>query len=393
MTKVRRRYHFGLPSVLYLGATLLVGIGASNAATNNLLFLVFGLAVGALVVSGLISGTMMMGIRVKRVLPDAASAGRPTSVAYEITNKNKLMPLFGLRVEEAVRVGRRSKGARPTWPTMMSPAGGPVLHVGRGETVRVRCVVTPHRRGCATFDALRVSSGFPFGILRKSVTFSMRDSLDVYPRLLRLRREIASSLLSQGTYGATTVDEKGSGDEFYGLREYQAGDSLRRIAWKSTARTGNVVVREHTRESGGRIWIMLNIDPRDDSREIESAISIGASLAVDALQIGSEVGLIAPAQGLVCPINSGSKHRLALLSALARLDPSAGPERAVDGAEAGRMVSRAACVVIHSGDLDPSVAPAHARHVVAADAPRLAVDDREDQGLEPATNEHAEAPR
>ncbi|XOV76788.1 MAG: hypothetical protein ACFHWZ_08095 [Phycisphaerales bacterium] len=62
---VARRYHMHSGGVFYIVVTVLLGIGSINSQ-NNLLFIVFGVALGAMLVSGVVSGAMMMGLEVDR---------------------------------------------------------------------------------------------------------------------------------------------------------------------------------------------------------------------------------------------------------------------------------------------------------------------------------------
>ncbi len=85
---------------MYAFVTVLVGMGAVNSQ-NNLLFAAFGVSMAAVLVSGFVSGAMLLGLRVKREAVEPTRAGEPLSVRYEVTNTGRFMPALGLRVEEA----------------------------------------------------------------------------------------------------------------------------------------------------------------------------------------------------------------------------------------------------------------------------------------------------
>ena len=111
---VRRRYRIALPGLLFLALVIVVGVAAGSRA-GNLLVWVFSAMVAWILVSGVVSGAMLMGVRVRRLEPGAGSVGRPLVIRYEVTNANWLWPIVDLRIEEsrldAARAGQRRDGA------------------------------------------------------------------------------------------------------------------------------------------------------------------------------------------------------------------------------------------------------------------------------------------
>src|SRR5437868_4224320 len=80
----------------------------------------------------------------------------------------------------------------------------------------------------------------------------------------------------------------GSGNELFGIREYRPGDSLRRIHWRSSARHGELVVREY--EPPGVQTLAIFVDPAPSSLEIADQIArIAASEAWDCIREGGRV--------------------------------------------------------------------------------------------------------
>lgn len=370
----RRRYHFGLPGILYVLVTLFLAIGASNSQ-NNLLFLAFSISIGAGVASGIISGLMMMGVTVERSLPPASAVGSAFSFRYTIHNRNRFLPLFAVIVEESAEpAGRRD--STPTWRRLMPSPRAALLHLGPRDSIEVSASIVPTRRGVATFSGVMLSSSFPFGLVRKSVTFKSRASIVVAPRSERLRRDATSNLLSRAESGLASAASLGRGDEFYGVRDYVPGDSPRLISWKASARTGSLVVREQTTPTAGNLWVILNLNaprateppPPDDPTE--QAIVLATSLIDAALIAGVEVGFAAPDAGVVVAPAAAPRQRPALMSALATIEAARGP-----GVPPGNtaVAHRAACIVVHAGGVDPSFGPSGAKHLSFSDLGRLSV--------------------
>ena len=77
--KITRQYHFAFGGVLYVAVTTLLMLGALNSQ-NNLLFAAMGVSIGGLVVSGILSGWALLGVRVERISVSDASVGRPMTI-------------------------------------------------------------------------------------------------------------------------------------------------------------------------------------------------------------------------------------------------------------------------------------------------------------------------
>src|SRR5205085_10343344 len=93
-------------------------------------------------------------------------------------------------------------------------------------------------RGMLRLDVIEVSTAFPLGILRYTRRVSVPQEMVVYPRIGMLGRRLALEYREAVESGAMTSNRRGGNDEFYGVREYRAGDNVRVIHWRSSARLG-----------------------------------------------------------------------------------------------------------------------------------------------------------
>ena len=354
--KLARQYHFVSGGVLYVAVTTLLMLGALNSQ-NNLLFAALGIAMAGLVVSGVMSGAALLGVRVERVSVSAAGVGRPMTIRYTVRNVNRVVPAFALIVEEV-----HTKSS--TWNRHLSQPRAFVAHVGPGQEVECEAVVWPSTRGTPVFDAVRVWSSFPFGIAKKSVTQRTRwDRTVVRPLVLPMRDAMLERPSGSTEAGLRSSRRPGGGDEFFGLREFVPGDQLRHIAWRATARTGKVLVTQSASPVPDRLWVILRLDASRESREPnERAIALAASIATRAGRNATMVGLEAPLVGLSIPPGAGCRAVDRLLDALGRLSLSA----TVGGS--GSVVSTAVgprdnAIVVHAGEVDSAFGPRHARHI------------------------------
>jgi uncharacterized protein (DUF58 family) len=181
-----------------------------------------------------------------------------------------------------------------------------------------------------------------------------------------LKPDLVERLTSRALAGVGVERAPGHGDEFFGLREYVAGDPTRRIAWRASARTGALVVRQHALPAPVRVWVVLDVAGPDAF--MERAIALSASLSRQADQAGIGVGLAVPSADLLISPRIARRQIDRVLGALVRLDPGAATDSRPPFPEEPARVGRGAvCVVIHAGSGDPGYGPPHARHFSAAD--------------------------
>ncbi len=346
---------------MYVVTTALI-LASALYTQANLLFWALGLMVGGLVVSIGWSWQTLRKVTVQRLLPMHGVAGEPLVLRYRLTNRGWL-PVFGLVVSEAWgQRGRRrpatartgSTGTLALPPQLNVRPQGWVLHLGPGQTVQAEATCWPLRRGLIHFDRVVLASSFPFGVIRKILKLEVAGAVLVYPPLYRMSRRVLGRLSRRNVTGRNHLDRAGGTEEFFGLRPYRAGDSLKMIDWKRSAKTNELITREMTQTSPPRIMLALDLTRRGGAADStqhtptvgdrrryrpksgvasytaetdgtsERAISLAASLVCDAHFHGYPVGMVV--LGVTCrafPIHHSMPHRTKLLEALALLDTSA----------------------------------------------------------------------
>jgi uncharacterized protein (DUF58 family) len=325
---IRRRYHPTISFVLFAGVTVLLGIGAINSQ-NNLLFFCFGSALAALLVSGFVSGSALMRVRLRRASVGEAFVGEPLRIVYEVAHLGRGLPAFALHIEERAGGFVRDQ-ARANWPKFMSKPRAFLPFVGRGASAHAEAIVTPSRRGVASLGEVRIVTTFPFGAIKKSVSFVPGPDGDgrlrvfVRPVIVDLPPGLSNQIAHAALDSERSSNRVGRGDEFFGLREYSSGDSVRRIAWRSTARLGELVVREDASFDSSRVIVILRLSRRAPSAERdladERAISLAASAVLHAGRRGIAVGLAVPSLGAYSEPGSGDALIATMLDGLAEID-------------------------------------------------------------------------
>ena len=309
-----RRFRLTREGKWFIGATLILGFAAVNGGIN-LLFLIFGMLLCLLLANGVLSEASLRHLVVTRRLPGSIHAGAPFLVGIAVRNAKKRIPTFSLEVEDMVAekpVDRRCF-------YLKVPAGR------EQETAYRR---TLPRRGIHRLSGLRLSTRFPFGLLRRSMDMDVPAELLVYPALVPVSDALLSSGLAElNERHSTTRTRRG---EFESLREFRPGDDPRDIHWRTSARRGQHFVRQFEGNTGRVVVVTLDdAQPKEPSQggnpaePFEAAVSLAASAALVLLRQGYQVGLatshafVAPGAG-----NIQATHILRSL-ALAEMRPAA----------------------------------------------------------------------
>lgn len=149
-----------------------------------------------------------------------------------------------------------------------------------GERQAASYRLPTERRGLVRIGPLQAQLGDAFGLARRDVPVAGDAALTVLPAIERLGGTTAGGGLDDPLAGIAHPVLGSSGDEdFATLRPYVVGDDLRRVHWASTARTGDLLVRQDDPPWQGHLTVLL--DARADrigTDEFEVAVSAAASL-------------------------------------------------------------------------------------------------------------------
>ena len=316
-TPVRRKpsLDFSVTGLVYCTMMMFMGLAAINSQAN-LLFGVFGLMIGVLLVSGTISRLVLRHLMVRRVMPESAVVGERTTITYEFTNENKFWPSLSV-----------SLGELDGCDGFVKQPFTYMLHAASGMTAVVPTEVVPRRRGLYDLDHYQLSTSFPFGFIKRALIRRQKDPILIYPAIAQVSGKLLQMCRSAEKSGARMRPRRGGLDEFYGVKEYRPGESPRMIHWRRSARTGVLVIKEMTQVAPPRLMILVDTYLAGRSAEehaeaggVERAIAMAGSLASVALEGGLSVGLGCWDGGFFgMNPNHGKRHRRDLLAALARL--------------------------------------------------------------------------
>jgi uncharacterized protein (DUF58 family) len=313
-TPIRRRPNvdFSLTGLIYCTMMLFMGLAAIKSQAN-LLFGVFGLMIGYLLVSAMICRLVLMRLKVRRGIPESAAVGQPATIQYSFLNAKRIWPSLSVCLAEL-----EGAEAFTQQPHVY------LLHVAAGKTATVPITVIPKRRGSHKLTSFQISTSFPFGFVKRALTGRCDDSILIYPAIGEVSPRLLAMCLSAERGGANMKPRRNGTDEFYGVKEFRPGDNPRWIYWKRSARTGELVSREMVQISPPKLLILVDsfieTPTPAEHATVERAIAMAASLASRAMESGMAVGLCAWAgKWTTISPQRGKRHCRDILAALGAL--------------------------------------------------------------------------
>jgi uncharacterized protein (DUF58 family) len=215
------------------------------------------------------------------------------------------------------------------------------------------------RRGHFRIEPLQIRTGDPFGFFEASASVGQGVTLVVYPRIDALPMWKLPPANIEGAHAqpertlqttplATTV------------RPYAPGDSMNRIHWRSTARTGEIQVKEFDLEQTADAWIFMDLDAANeaghgDRSTTEVAVRAAASIADKAIGENRAVGLTVSAHRLtVVPADRGARQRLKILQLLAAVEADGRAPLAESLVTGVNRLRRGMTAIVVTSSQDPS---------------------------------------
>jgi uncharacterized protein (DUF58 family) len=312
-----------------------VGLGVAAVNTgNNLAYLLCSMLLALIVVSGMLSDLTIRGLNVSVTLPDSIHATQPALVTIVLANRKRRLASYCLTLEALDRPRPARSGFARWLPRRTLDdrlrAIGIKDRRGLGVSRRLAYVARiPARservigweialpaRGRRRLPRLRAATAFPFGLFVKTGPPLLYDEeVLVYPAV----HPVGAREIREAASGEAAMRRRGRGHDLHNLRAYRAGDEPHLIHWPTTAKSGNLMVRELEEDTTEDTRLVLTGTGAVDEERLERALSQTASLAVHFLRQGTGVELTSAA-GLV-PLGRGRTQERRILTALALYAP------------------------------------------------------------------------
>ncbi|MBQ0906341.1 DUF58 domain-containing protein [Micromonospora sp. U21] len=280
---------------LLVAAVVLLGVGFRFAYPELTLL---GAAAGAAVGYAALTAAWRPRLVVaRRADPDRVARGEPASMTLTVRNAGRLRSA-NLLAED--RCGDR------TVPV-------PLLRLRPGRDTEVRYDVPTHRRGVVLVGPLRVTRRDPLGLVALARPYGASTPVWVHPRV--------HPLTAVPTGAGRSLDGRVDGVPhgsitFDSLREYVVGDELRRVHWRTSARVGELMVRENVDTSLPRLVVLLDNRAAAHPQRVggvaesfESACEAAASIVTAAHRADLPVLLVLVAPGPATRVERGHGDR------------------------------------------------------------------------------------
>jgi len=152
--------------------------------------------------------------------------------------------------------------------------------IGPNQAAEIEVDLVPLRRGLMRFKGVTIGRPDPLGLFNALCRQLLPQSVLVLPRRYYLPPIALPGSTKYQQGGVAMASSVGQSDEFVSLREYQRGDPYRHIHWRSWAKTGTPIVKEHEDEFFVRHALVLDVfSPDPFSETFEEAVSVAASFA------------------------------------------------------------------------------------------------------------------
>jgi Protein of unknown function DUF58 len=283
--RIKRTVSFPRQGLVYLAILQVMVLGALLGRAN-LLLLIFSLMAGVFVVNGGSIYWMLQRLQLKRTLPDSVSAGQVFSVQVALTNHKKIISSRMMEVIDTLSDDKQSYKAETVF-----------AYVSPGSTEYGSYQLKLSKRGKYHFGSMKISSRFPLGIVERGVVTDHPDELLVFPRIGRLSLSWKNMMRAdQEVLQSGNLKHRVHEDEFHRIREYRDGDNPRAIHWTSTAKQGEIMVKEFHENRESNLDIILDLWQSDKKAEIqelriELAISFIATVIYEKFNDSSDLHL------------------------------------------------------------------------------------------------------
>jgi uncharacterized protein (DUF58 family) len=247
----------------------------------NLILLVSTLAAGPFLTSWIGSRAFLRRLSVVRRAPPYVFSGDPLAVDYTLENGRRWTAALALFMEDSLVPMDRAAGSGLS-PHVFFP------RVPGNGRARTQWQSPSPRRGVYRFRDLALGTRAPFGLIERRVTIPLDDDLVIYPRIGQLtRRWFQLQRQASENRMGKRHDRSSQQEEYHGLRDYRSGDSPRWIHWRTSARRGELMVKEFEQQNEQELALL--IDPwlprtkvAPELREaMEQAISFAATVCLE----------------------------------------------------------------------------------------------------------------
>jgi len=268
----------------------------------------------AILLLGSINYALALGFALTFLLAGLGLAGMvhtARNLALLVVSPGRAEPVFaGEAAQFRLLLENPSRFDRPSILARHVGSGAQlVVDVGAGSMAEAVLALPAARRGRLALGRVMLETRFPLDLFRAWSYVEPDAHCLIYPHPLYSALPASGAQAQGGTAQAPT---RGN-DDFSGLRDYQASDSPRHIAWKTVARTGNMLTKQFSEDTAEELWLeWQRVNP---ALGLEERLSVLTGWVLAAEQGGARYGLRIPGNEITP--GRGDAQRAECLQALA----------------------------------------------------------------------------
>ena len=237
----------------YLFVVLFI-VGGAIMREVNMLVILSGMLFGPLLLHWRLTISSLENLSFRRKFNNPTMAGVETRMEILLENHHRRWGAWFVQVHDRIRLVDQDSTADASEIQLAVP------FVFGSSVAKIPFTWDIARRGIYEMGPLYVESRFPFGLIRARRTLRERESIIVCPQLGKLtpqwRRVIESD--HHGLSGSFSRQGRSEGD-YYAMRQWRSGDSTRWIHWRTTARLGELMVRQYEQQRDRAVGIVLDL--------------------------------------------------------------------------------------------------------------------------------------
>jgi len=283
---------------VFLFTLSIVAVAAFNTG-NNLIFIILSAALALLAVSECLSHWNLRRLIAEIDLPDCVPALQPFVSVFSLHNPRAWIPVFSCSLscllDRVLEPSTSSKPQKQSAELLSQFAYFPFL-AGHGRSRHSLWLQLP-QRGLYHLNRLEMSTQFPFGFVKKKRGLPRSVELTVLPEAEPPNEFFEMLPLLSGAFESSY---RGSGSDLHSIRDYRTEDSGRFLDWKASAKTGQLMVREFTKEDDRKCCFVFDNSLSDfeeqDRPAFEKAVRLCASALRHFQEMDCETRLVTPLQ-------------------------------------------------------------------------------------------------
>jgi len=275
---------------------LLAGVGLLFMLSYWVTFLyaisaiLFWLMLVALVADAVWLFASSKGIIASRFLPDKLSNGDPNPVSIRVASRYRFPVTLEIIDELPAQFQKRDFLLK--------------LQLDTYSTRQLLYELIPLERGNYVFGYLHVFACSRLGLIKRRFSFDQGQSVKVYPSFIQMRKfEFLASEKKHLSQGVKRIRRLGHSMEFDRIKDYVAGDDVRAVNWKATAKHADLMVNQFQEEKSQPIYLLIDTGrvmkmPFAGMTLLDYAINSSLAFASLALKKKDKVGLISFSNGI-----------------------------------------------------------------------------------------------